>query len=1385
MDQAIRNKLREVVTKARRRLEESVRDELQGKFGVYVAQRGDSVQVDDDDRMTHLDVEERAARKDILDHFAHIKARGFKPKDSLDQLIREVAFTHLNRFCAYKMMEARQVYIGDEKFREAVSRGVNSKGVKFYLADHPDDERLFTTGKQDVAYRHFLDWLGGRLSEEIGVLFSPHDPANRLYPPQRVIDEVLGFINDESLTDIWTQDETIGWVYQYFTPKEMRDKARSESRSPRNSNELAFRNQFFTPRYVVEFLTDNTLGRIWYEMQKGDTKLKDQCRYMVRRPSEVFLDEGQEPPEDAASDRADLPQDELLKLPVYIPHRLKKDPRELKILDPACGSGHFLLYCFDLLLTIYEEAYADTDLGPALKRDYPTLDALRRHVPRLILAHNLHGIDIDLRASQIAALALWLRCQRAYQKMEFKKDRPKITRSNFVCAESMPGEQALRSDFIAHLEPRLLGQLVEVVFEKMKLAGETGPLLKIEVEIRDAVTEAKRQFDMGGLKIQQSLFDEPTEPAPVKRFSVQDLPNEEFFERAETKVVAALKSYAEGASNGHRLQRRLFAEDAALGFSFIEMCHGRFDVILMNPPFGEVSKNSKAYIETTYENSYNDILAAFVERSLELCAPNGFVGAITNRNCFYLTTMANYRKEVLQRRVGFESLMDLGEGVLDATVEAAIYVLRCAPRPQQIAPFVRLLVDEDKAEKAIGEVAAINSGTLTSRVFYSAPVDFTRLESAPFCYWVRSNTLRVLSELPKLEGNAGTVRVGLQTSDDFRFLRLIWEVPAGLITPSPSIYKSLRKSLQEECLKELSCGKRWAFYSKTDEARPWLSPLTLVVDWEDAGKRIKDYAIHQGNSPSRSVRSEDRYFQAGFSYMLRSTRLVPYVIPPGVIPTAGRSQVYSEPEKEIEVLGICASRLGSAVARFGGEKFAWPKFQNSMVQNVPAVPVGAKTRTELEARFNSELAQKRKVLSHFEPWHEFALPTILDNTQLDDTWQLDSLIGTELEEQIAVDAGLSKDDLSILCRDLDEAISIRSNSLARAGDGESEPKGEEGEDEGSGDNSINLVDLSPRAQYEGLISYCLGVAFGRWDVRFAKNRDLIPKNQGVLDPLPVVPPGTLVSPDGYPATPGNIVSEAWLKARPNAVYLPANESVSEPILPDAEYPLTVQWDGMLVDSADEHGRSASPNDIEGRIQSVFEIIFGEQSAAQEKAACVALGVKTLRDYFRKASSAGFWLDHVARYSMSRRKAPIYWLLQSSKKNFAIWLYSHRLDKDLLFKALEKYVRPTKQAAANRLGELQTQKAAAGDTGREAKRLANELLGQEEFISELQDFEDKLRRAADLHLEPDLNDGVILNIAPLYELVPWKEAKSYWQKLLEGKFEWSSIAKQLRQKELVK
>ena len=226
------------------------------------------------------------------------------------------------------------------------------------------------------------------------------------------------------------------------------------------------------------------------------------------------------------------------------------------------------------------------------------------------------------------------------------------------------------------------------------------------------------------------------------------------------------------------------------------------------------------------------------------------------------------------------------------------------------------------------------------------------------------------------------------------------------------------------------------------------------------------------------------------------------------------------------------------------------------------------------------------------------------------------------------------------------------------------------------------------------------------------------------------------------------------------------------------YPLRIDSNGILTDDSDHQ------DDVVRRVRDVFEAIWNKSTEAIEKEVCEILCVKELRDYFRRPGKSGFWDDHIARYSKSRRKAPIYWLMQSKNRNYALWLYYHRLDKDLLFKALVNYVEPKIRLETSRLETLRSQKAAAGESGKEAKRFAQDVDRQEEFLSELRDFEDKLRRAANLYLEPDLNDGVVLNIAPLWEVIPWKEAKNNWEELLEGKYEWSSIGKQLRQKGLV-
>jgi hypothetical protein len=1331
MNQEIRNKLRNVVTHCRKLLEDSVSQELEGKYVIFA--KKDQVTADPNAKMSHLTDEEQVARKDILDHFGHVKARGFKPKEALDQLVREIAFTHLNRLCAYKMMEAREVYVGGQKFREAVSRGINSNGVKFYLADHPDEERLFNTGHQDVAYRHFLDWLGGLLSEEIGVLFNPNDPANRLYPRQKTLDEVLDLLNGggikpeeaelrEEWPKIWSQDETLGWVYQYFTPKELRDQARKESTAPRNSYELAFRNQFFTPRYVVEFLTDNTLGRIWFEMRKGDTKLKEQCPYLIRRPTEIFLKEGEQLPKDAAEGQDDLSQEERLKLPVHVPHRPKRDPRKLKILDPASGSGHFLLYCFDLLLTIYEEAYADTELGPALQRDYPKLEDLRRHIPRLILAHNVHGIDIDLRASQIAALALWLRCQRAYQEMGLKKDRLKITRSNFVCAEPMPGEEQILREFVGQLEPKLLGHVVEVVFDKMKLAGEAGSLLKIEEEIRGTVAEAKKQWvretvratDRKGqpLLFTQSAMDrlagKPEQPA---LFDLSDISDNQFFEQAEANVIEALRIYAEKAQNGQRLQRRLFAEDAVRGFAFIDLCQKQFDVVLMNPPFGEASIPSKSYIDDTYPLSKIEVHTAFLQRMLELSHGNGSVGVICSRTFLTISSAQGLREKVLLQQSSISSLADLGNGVLDtAAVETCAITLSRSPVQQSV--FFRLL-DVDADDKCVLLNSCLTSLATSSQnqnVYSLRQSEFASLPGSPFAYWIKEWALDLFRTNQSLADSGYKVAIGCQTGDNERFLRLRWEVAPD----------------------QIGKDKAWIQYSKGGDYSPFFYDFQLLLNWQDNGREIKAAEVAKGRSIGRSITGIEFHFRHGLTYPLVTNKgLSVRPMPSGGICDNGGPGIYADNDGDLwYALGIVNSSIFEYLVRCLTSSRHW---QAGYLSASPFPSRSSKEKQALGANSQAAFDLRRAIDARNEENSGFyAISTEALRSDFQQYHAAASAFAEarlELDRRASVEYGVTEEAWK--------------QCLA------SQPE------RGPGIEIENIVNLDfgqfADKEMKRRISYFVGATFGRWDIRFVCSKDHLERTvPPAFRMLPACSPGMLQGANGLPLTKQ----------------------------PDG-YPLSISRDGILVDDPE------NTDDIVHRVGAAIEVIWKDQADSIEQEACGILGVNGLRDYFRKPGNGGFWDDHISNYSKSRRKAPIYWLLQSSRKNYALWLYYHRVDKDLLFKALVNYVEPKLRLETNGLETLRSQKAAAGETDKEGKRLAKEIERQEDVLSELRDFEEKLRRAANLHLEPDHNDGVVLNIAPLYELVPWEEARKHWEELLAGKYEWSSIGKQLRQKGLVK
>lgn len=769
MESNLRNTLRLTITSCRRLLEEDYRLQLEGQYGIHADGTLELLS-----GLQHLDAKDKAERRSIEAALHHETIHDKQIGLALERFVRESAFTGLNRLAALKFMEhpARSLLV------ESIGKKDQSKGFRQFAMISPEALR----DKADGGYRFYLELLLDDLGQILGALFDRTLPQSILFPSPTCLNQVLDLLNQAELEPVWGDDETIGWIYQYFTPSELRDQVRKESSAPRNSNELAFRNQFYTPRYVVEFLVDNTLGRIWYEMRQGNTSLVDTCQYLIHRKNPIFLSPGDEPPHpydpgrdgygdpdlpgemwtrpnpeandiqeifayaltaggydyarqhlgmecgDFANQRSQqyaemekwegsfaelrcclffeqrryhhfgyYPEGEELEVikKLYqqiceqwdlevevIPQRPKCDPRTLRILDPACGSGHFLLYAFDLLETIYLEAYEDVDLGPQLQSEYPELIGYRQAIPALILKHNLHGIDIDLRAAQIAALALWLRAQRSFMQLNISaKRRPKTLQPQIVCAEPMPGEYDLLGEFLRSLQPIILGNLVREIWERMEDADEIGSLLKIEQELRGAIQKARKAWLSMPEGVQLSLFGD--RPAAVQfKLDLSEIKDEAFWDHVEDDVLEALKKYARWASGVEGVTRQLFAHDAIQGFAFVDLLQRPFDVVLMNPPFGAPSLGSKEYIVKNYPRTKNDLYAAFVERGLELLRQGGMLGAITSRTGFFLKSFQQWREEILLKECRLVALADLGYGVLDtAMVETAAYVLEKSSFP--------------------------------------------------------------------------------------------------------------------------------------------------------------------------------------------------------------------------------------------------------------------------------------------------------------------------------------------------------------------------------------------------------------------------------------------------------------------------------------------------------------------------------------------------------------------------------------------------------------------------------------------------------------------------------------------------------------------------------
>lgn len=1010
-DDKTRGRLQRFVTEARTVLSAEFAKQFQEDYGLDPV----SGAIAKLDSLSHLDdrrLEIARILREIASHYlASAADRGDgAQKAVLDRMVREQAFTALNRLAALRMMEARGLLM------EAVAKGYQSKAFQLY--QRVAGSALGETGD---TYRVFLHSLFDIYALDLPGLFDRYAPNGRLFPREPALLAVLDLINAHDIAPLWAEDETIGWIYQYFNSKEERKAMRDASQAPRNSRELAVRNQFFTPRYVVEFLVDNTLGRLWFNWTGGQTSLRDRCQYLLVKPDEA--------PE---------------------PLKRLRDPRTIKLLDPACGSMHFGLYAFDLFQEIYREAWAweeargagsldtetggGTDLNP-LSQTYADKDAFLRDVPRLIIERNIYGVDIDPRAAQIASLALWLRAQRAWHDAGLKaEDRPQIGRGQVVAAVAPPAEVGLRQRFMENLDP-LDAELFEQTLFMLKRLPELGVLLQVEKELPALV---RKVFGEHG-----DLFRDD---------------NMAQWQKAETRLREALNDYARAARSTY--QGRLFAEDALQGLRMIDHCQEAYDVVVMNPPFGQPTDEARDYLESKNSDGWKDIYAGFFERAIALKRNGGLVGAITSSQFFHTRQMKNLREEMIVKELPL-AIIDLGKDVLDdAAVQTALTVLS-DPKRDALMAYADLFETEDKSGELLRRATSATMQFLPLR-------DIAAIPGRPLCLHASPKILHQWRLDEPLDPNTAVVATGNHTFDDERFLRIFPEMvpPAG----------------------------DWVQYEKGGEFQPFFSPSCIFVRWSRSGAQLRAMNIAAHGGDSQVMQASKYWGKAGICFNhVSSVGFSPRVLPKGTIFSSESISIFlreggdiderESREKYLAILAfLCSTAAQELVYVFGRVR----KIENRAVSGIPISFRRLQERqNELASIAMKGVAISRRLSSFDETSPCFVLPEKI----------AEIACGSVSRASLKRDADDLYNSLDSIC---DRIVGVSDADILA-----------ERRRELVGQFSLLRANHSEQDLSGESLSWAVGVAFGRFDWRLATGEREAPLEPDPFDPLPAKSPGML------------------------------------------------------------------------------------------------------------------------------------------------------------------------------------------------------------------------------------------------------------------------------------
>jgi len=760
LDKEEREHLEDIVTEMRDRVEANVRYQLE--------------EYDLEDRPDE-DASLSDEEEDLVEVIELEAVDGNNWDDGYEQYITGVGYTIVNRLAALRCMEVRG-FVDDEvtRFR---GDGLTPAADRLVTEEFMLEEEAVLE-----AYRNACD----DLAEEIEILFDRSSAYSLIDPDDDTFEDLCGML-DKVSDEVWRADDVLGWVYEYYNVKLLDDLRRKSDREGLEPEDVPAANQFYTPHWVVRMLTDNSLGKLYLEYTG---ELQD----VVDAQGELTPDERKNRPlsPDESSDIADfctylVPSEEEGE-PTDFSH-----PKELQIIDPACGSGHFLLYAFDVLERIWR---AETDL-----------DA--KQIPQKILRHNLYGVDLDMRACQLAAFNLYLKGRtRAAAEGADSFDMPEV---GIVCADAKVADVEGVEEVFEEVagDDREVQQALDRILDAFEEVHGLGSLLDVRGTLGDLFED---DADIGGTQL--TLGDDPRESHTLGQ------------------VLHSLHEAVEE----HREADSFLAQDLRSFVRLLDILAQDYDVALMNPPYGGGGKMPdvvQEYVREKYEYKAN-YYVSFFEVCERLSRDAGRIGMLIPRSFLYKGRFTTFRTDFVGSKGGFDFLAEFGLGILDnATVRTVGSVVRTGNYPNATGRFYRLY-DLPTAEKEAGYVDTISRENIdVQREFTVDLEEFSRIPRTPICYSTPSEIRSLYStnqyidaEQAGIDGDSvGSAVSGLVTGKDSRFVRRFWETE------------------EVEGFQPLAYGGSDA----------WITPkIQNVVEWEENGSVMK--------RSSKSVRTPNDEF---------------------------------------------------------------------------------------------------------------------------------------------------------------------------------------------------------------------------------------------------------------------------------------------------------------------------------------------------------------------------------------------------------------------------------------------------------------------------------------------------------------------------------------------